>query len=222
MPAATETRILLLDDAELRVVGGDDEPTRIVGYAAVFDRDSEMIYGDRYGFIERIAVGAFSDALKRSDVRALKNHDPNLILGRVKAGTLTLTEDGKGLLYEATIPDTTIGRDTAEEIRRGDITGNSFAFTVRTDQWEMPDEGPDVRTIIEIDQLYDVGPVVYPAYPDTTVALRSLEAAKAEADPLRACRERVEQAKNIIRAHNARHAERLQARLADYRRRGRR
>lgn len=177
---------------ELRIVKFDDEPAKIVGHAAVFDIDSEDM-----GFVERIAPGAFKNALARSDARALFNHDSNIILGRQSAGTLKLKEDDVGLLMEATPPDTQLVRDMVlAPIERGDITQQSFGFTVEKDEWteersgtvtkrnyadiekgirEKRSFGRLVRTIIEVKEVFDVSPVTFPAYPDTTVGLRSFK-----------------------------------------------
>lgn len=147
---------------------------KIHGYAAVFNSDSEDM-----GFIERIAPGAFKAALKKSDVRALKNHDQNLIFGRQNVN-LKLKEDKTGLYYEASPLDTRNYSETAEEIASGLLTGQSFAFIIESEEWKDLDKDKPIRTITKIREVFDVGPVTYPAYQDTTVALRSLEAAKAE------------------------------------------
>ena len=171
-----EKRVLLADDIELRVSEGKNP--KLSGYAARFNKDSV----DLGGFTERIAPGAFDDALGKSDVRALKNHDPNLVLGRTASKTLRLNANTKGLKFEVDMPDTTTGKDTVEEIRRGDITGCSFAFTVADggDDWLDRPDGGWLRTINKVNELFDVGPVTYPAYPDTSVAARSLDAVKKE------------------------------------------
>ncbi len=163
---------------EFRVVREGNNKT-ITGYAAVFNRDSENM-----GFVERIAPGAFKEALKRSDVRALWNHDANIILGRTKSGTLKLKEDKTGLHMEVDPPDTQLVRDMVmTPIERGDVTQQSFGFTVEKDEWADLDKDVPVRTITRMNQIYDVSPVVYPAYPDTEVALRSMEAAKQTEPP---------------------------------------
>lgn len=164
-----ERRVLTVEDVELRVDDGDQR--RLTGYAAKFGKWSE----DLGGFREKIAKGAFADVL-RDDVRCLKNHDPNLILGRTTSGTLKIEENSVGLRFTADLPDTTTGRDTAEEVRRGDISGCSFSFRVLEDDWKYLEDGSIERTILRFKSLYDVGPVTYPAYPDTSVAARSLEA----------------------------------------------
>jgi HK97 family phage prohead protease len=149
----------------------------IVGYPIVYSRDSEDM-----GFIEQIAPGAAKNALERSDIRALKNHDPSLIYGR-QGVNLTFSEDKNGLRYEATPIDTRNFKDVAEEINAGLLTGQSFGFTVLSDEWTDLETDHPRRTITEIGEIYDVGVVTYPAYPDTTVALRALDAARAEISP---------------------------------------
>lgn len=161
----------VFDASELRVErrGEGDAPT-IVGYAALFDTLSENLGG----FREKIDRGAFAKSLQ-GDVRALINHDANLVLGRTNAGTLRLTEDERGLSIEIDPPDTTFAKDLMTTIERGDISQQSFGFRTIKDAWETVEEGPDIRTLVEV-ELFDIGPVTFPAYPDTAVAVRSLEA----------------------------------------------
>lgn len=162
--------------AELRAEPG--ERPKIVGYAAVFNQLSE----DLGGFVEVIRPGAFKRALAEgADVRALWNHDPNHVLGRTTAGTLRLVEDDYGLRFEADPPDTQWARDLLESIRRGDVTGTSFAFRAREDRWGTQD-GQPLRELHDVD-LFDVGPVTFPAYRTTTVAVRAREQAERLAHP---------------------------------------
>ena len=160
--------------AEVRVTGGDGGP-RITGYAAVFNAPSETL-SDMFGFsfTEVIRRGAFSKTLQEADVRALVNHDPNYVLGRNKADTLSLTENTKGLQVEIAPPDTQWARDLMASMRRGDISQMSFAFSVVQERWT---ENEDARTVLrelqEV-QLYDVSVVTYPAYPQTSAVVRSL------------------------------------------------
>ena len=149
----------------------------ISGYPIVYNKDSEDM-----GFVERIAPGAAKKALPRSDIRGLKNHDPSLIFAR-QGVNLELKEDKTGLYYEATEIDTRTFKEVAEEVRLGLLTGQSFGFTILSDEWKGLDTDKPTRTITEIGQIFDVGPVTYPAYTDTSVALRSLEKAKAEDVP---------------------------------------
>jgi HK97 family phage prohead protease len=154
----------------------EDAGAKISGYAAVFERDSEYM-----GFVEQIAPGAFREALKKSDVRCLVNHDPNEIIGRTGVN-LTLKEDETGLYMELTEPPGGSARydQVARDVESGLITQQSFGFTIKKDSWKGLDEDIPLRTIEEVDSLLDTSLVVYPAYPDTTVAIRSLSGAKGE------------------------------------------
>lgn len=157
---------------EVRFDEEGDKPI-IRGYAALFNSLSE----DLGGFREQISVGAFAEAIGNSDVRALINHDANLVLGRNKSGTLTMREDASGLYIEVVPPDTQASRDLMALMRRGDVNQMSFAFTVaREDQtWTRDGTGPWLRTIKKVSRLYDVSVVTYPAYPSTTAAVRALQ-----------------------------------------------
>lgn len=155
----------------LTVETRDGGARTIRGHAAVFNQLSE----DLGGFREQIAPGAFAEALEKDDVRALFNHDPNFILGRNVAKTLRLSEDARGLAIEIDPPDTQAARDLLVSMERGDVTQMSFGFSVRPggQDWAKDDEGRTVRTLKKL-RLYDVSPVVFPAYPQTDVAVRSL------------------------------------------------
>jgi uncharacterized protein len=163
-----ERRYFSCPDIELRA-DGDDGPSVLIGYAAVFDQLSE----DLGGFREQIAPNAFASSIG-GDIRALFNHDTNQILGRTKAKTLVVTEDQRGLRCEITLPDTTVARDLRESIRVGNIDQMSFGFRTKKDNWADVD-GKIVRTLIDI-ELLDVSPVTFPAYPQTEIALRSMGA----------------------------------------------
>ncbi len=162
-----------LFEIETRMEEG--ETVKVVGHASVYNTMSE----DLGGFREIIAPGAFDDVLE-NDVRALINHDGNLILARTTSGTLALSTDEKGLRYEFEMPETSYGKDLTVSMKRGDITQSSFAFTVADDSWETRD-GVDVRTITKVKRLFDVSPVTYPAYPDAdnlVIAQRGLSVYK--------------------------------------------
>ncbi len=159
---------------ELRETEGEGGPI-ISGYAAVFDKMSVELWG----FRETIAPGAFTDTLKSgNDVRSLVNHDSNQRLGRTANGTVRVNEDKIGLKFEIDPPNTSVGRDTVEDIRNGNLDGMSFMFKTVNDKWETKD-GEEVRTLLDV-ELIEGGPVTFPAYPDTTVALRALEQRKTE------------------------------------------
>ena len=155
---------------EMRVKADEGERKKIVGYAAKFNSLSE----EMWGFREQIVPGAFTEALKKSDVRALFNHDPNYVLGRQSAGTASLAEDDVGLHYEIDPPDTQWARDVVSSIERGDIAESSFAFSMVGGVEEWDDSvTPAIRTIKSVGYLYDVSPVTYPAYPEATTGVRS-------------------------------------------------
>jgi HK97 family phage prohead protease len=175
---------------DLVVESRADGRAAIVGYAAVYNRLSL----DLGGFREMILPGAFDKVLSRErgrqDVVALFNHNSDIVLGRTSSGTLELSSDDKGLRYVVTPP---VSRaDVLELIQRRDVKGSSFAFTVDPKgEAFVADEKGAIRHIREVSGLYDVGPVLVPAYPASTagVAMRSyqvwlaLQEAQAKPEP---------------------------------------
>ncbi len=179
----------------------DGEEPRIVGYAAKFNTRSNNLGG----FVEVIAPGAFDDVLD-DDVRALFNHDRNFVLGRTKAGTLTLTIDEVGLRYEITPPDTQTVRDMViEPMGRGDVNQSSFAFRLPSDgyRWDEGEDGVYIRTITRVSKLLDVSPVTYPAYNDTEASTRALEEARA------ACSGDIEEQRQLAQHQEQQYRDRL-------------
>jgi HK97 family phage prohead protease len=156
---------------------GDVETIR--GVAAVFNRNSE----DLGGFVERMEPGAFDNVMD-DDVRATIDHEGGLqTVGRTKNGTLTLEQTERGLEYVITPPDTRAGNDLKVLIKGGFIDQSSFAFRLKKNGDKFVSEGgKTIRTILKggIARLYDVSPVTYPAYPDTSVAVRSLKAIETD------------------------------------------
>jgi HK97 family phage prohead protease len=147
----------------------DGQKPMIRGYAAVFDKPSEPMGWDG-GFTEIVKPGAFTKSLQESDVRALWNHNPEQILGRTTSGTLRLSEDATGLAVEIDPPDWASAY--VESIRRGDVTQMSFGFRAVKDRFSTTSDGNTVRELVEV-RLYDVSPVAFPAYPDTSVEARA-------------------------------------------------
>jgi len=176
-----ETRTSTALELELRDESTEDTAPKIVGYPVVFD----SLSNDLGGFVEKVERGAFAESLANNDeVHALFNHDDDKVLGRLGSGTLRLWEDTHGLRMELDPPNTTIGNDVVELLRRNDLVSMSFGFFDVTDSWAKMD-GKDVRTINSA-RLFDVSIVVAPAYPAASVgirtepALRSLEVHKAQ------------------------------------------
>lgn len=161
-------------------IRADDTPEgsigTIGGYAAVYDSETDLGW-----FREVIKPGAFTRSIKEDhDVRGLWNHETGIILGRRSAGTLRLGEDKTGLTFEIDLPDTQAGRDALTSIKRGDITGMSFGFRIVKQMWvEEKEADTELREIHDVD-LFEVSPVTFPAYADTTVGQRSLEKFQAE------------------------------------------
>jgi HK97 family phage prohead protease len=146
--------------------GLNDQPTMITGYASVFN--SKTSIGEF--FDEVIAPGAFSKSLaNNSDVRALFNHNWDKVLGRTKSGTLRLFEDDRGLKFEIDLPNTSVAKDLAESMARGDINQCSFGFFATGESWDYTSD-PALRTVTEV-ELYEISIVSIPAYEDTEAAL---------------------------------------------------
>lgn len=143
---------------------------KIVGYAAVFNQQSELLYGS---FREVIKPGAFASSLS-NDVRALWNHDTAYVLGRNKVGTLQMAEDSRGLRVEITPPDTQWARDLMVSIKRGDISQMSFGFQVVKDAWTNNADNTQIRELIDVN-LHEVSVVTFPAYPQTSVSARGVD-----------------------------------------------
>lgn len=157
-------------EIEYRAEGDAETMPVIKGYAAVFGKNSLDM-----GFTETIRQGAFKDSIARGDdVIAKLEHENGInVLGRSANGTLRMIENKKGLYVEIDPPDTSIGRDVVELLRRKDLTKMSFAFRTVEDSWTTKG-GKDHRELIKAD-LRDVAIVTNPAYPQTSVGVRSLE-----------------------------------------------
>ncbi len=168
-----QTRSFTLSDIRLEKRSNGDLPI-IKGLAAVFGKWSS----DLGGFKEKIAPGAFKKTIAENDIRALINHNPDLLIGRNQANTLSLKESAAGLEIEITPPDTQAARDLVENLRLGNLNQMSFGFKVIKDSWA--DSGAE-RTLHEV-KLYDISPVTFPAYEQTKVGVsaRSISQGKAE------------------------------------------
>lgn len=159
---------------EIRSV--DENSRTVEGYAAIYNSDSEDM-----GFIERIAPGAFDGVIEISDVFALLNHNEERgVLARSKYGngSLTLTLDERGLKYSFEAPNTALGDELLESLKRGDIDSSSFTFSIDSEEWQNIGTATAerwVRTIKKVRKLYDVSPVYTPAYNATSCYARALD-----------------------------------------------
>lgn len=150
----------------------------VVGYAAVFNKWSR----DLGGFKEIIQPNAFKDVLK-DDVVALFNHRIDNILGRTSSGTVEIWQDDEGLGYRVKLPNTQLGKDIRELIERGDITESSLGFSLDPgdSSWNFSGDIP-THTIKRVSRLWDVSPVTWAAYPDTSVSAEVMQRLLRESD----------------------------------------
>ncbi len=165
----------LSGNIQLRAMPDGEESRVIEGYALLFDKESN----EMWGFTEVIRSGALTqETVNKCDVVALFNHDRSRgVLSRSTngAGSLKLTVDEKGLRYEFEAPRTALGDEMVELLKRGDLRESSFAFTCISDTWEKLTDDSYKRYINEIDAIYDVSIVINPAYSGTDVKCRSFE-----------------------------------------------
>jgi len=149
---------------DIRVATNDDGSHVVSGYAILFN----SLSCDLGGFKETIAPGALTRTLTENpDVLCLRDHAPELLLGRTTSGTLTL-----GLQFSCQLPNTSVANDLAESLKRGDIDSCSFGFNCVNDTWTQDAEGNVIRCLLDLD-LFEVSVVSFPAYADTSAALRS-------------------------------------------------
>jgi HK97 family phage prohead protease len=148
------------------------ESRTIVGTATVFNSAYDMGW-----YEEEMSADVFTNS-DMNDVVALFNHDANMVLARTKSGTLKLKVTGSAMEYEFEAPNTTLGNDLLEMVKRGDVYQSSFAFSVEAEDWQEREGKKPKRIIRSIKKVYDVSPVTYPANPDTMVAKRGYDATK--------------------------------------------
>lgn len=159
----------------------------IEGYFAVFN----SIYQIADGMTESIAPGAFSEALG-GDIRGLINHDSTYVLGRNRSGTLSLREDANGLWGEIRInPNDTDAMNLWERVKRGDVDGCSIGFDIKRESTEILPDGTTHWTIEEIQPLFEVSVVTFPAYEETHVQARAAQRDDIKRREVQSWRERM-------------------------------
>ena len=175
MKTIEELRNEFGDNVELRFIPGTEaraeDDGHVSGYGAVFNSWSP----EYYGFRERIAPDAFKN-VDMSDVVVTFNHNFDNLLARTSNGSATLSVDDHGLKYRYKSPNTTTGRDVQELVREQTLSGSSFMFTVKDEEWEEKSDGTYDRTITEIGRLIELGPVTTPWYPQTDAQLKKRSA----------------------------------------------
>lgn len=173
-----ETRMIKQDVSKVEFREDGEEKT-ITGLGSVFYNGSPETEFELWdNVVERIDPHAFDNAIGRDDVRGLFNHNPDNILGRNRAGTMELSIEERGLKYDITPPDTQTGRDVVTSLKRKDVTGSSFSFMPTRVEWFEEGE-KEVRMIKDV-ELFDVGPVTFPAYNGAYASARDLDNAKEE------------------------------------------
>lgn len=155
---------------DLTIRKTDEDGKAIVGgYVNKFEQLSE----DLGWFKEKVRKGAFDRSIKEQPVLAFWNHNSDLVLGNTDNKTLKVWEDEEGLRFELELPDTSAGLDAMKLIERGDVKGVSFGFRTIKDEWDETDQRNPIRTLIDV-ELYEVSPTPMPAYPQSSVAARSI------------------------------------------------
>jgi HK97 family phage prohead protease len=168
MTTTVERRVNTVE-FDVRAAEASSDGMSFTGYAAVFNSPSEPL-----PFTEVIKEGAFKRSLKsRNEIKLFMNHNTDVVLGSTRAGTLQLTEDSRGLLAQAQLPDTTAGRDLSVLMKRGDVSSMSFGFSVppKGDSWSQDGATRELHQV----RLHEVSIVTgFPAYEATTASVRSL------------------------------------------------
>jgi HK97 family phage prohead protease len=186
----TEQRELQAQTMEIRE---DENGNRtLTGYAVKWEMKS-VVMGYYRQFREQFRQGAFSESLQKDDQRFLWSHDFSKVLGRTKNSTLRLIEDSIGLRFELDLPKTTLGNDTYETIKRGDVDGVSFGFSMISEEVEEPEDDLILRTVTKA-KLFEVSAVAMPAYPDSEVSARGYDPYKHYVEE----REQLELRKKLI------------------------
>jgi HK97 family phage prohead protease len=169
MTTTVERRVNTVE-FDVRAGEASSDGMSFTGYAAVFNSPSEPL-----PFTEVIREGAFKRSLKaRNEIKLFMNHNTDVVLGSTRSGTLQLSEDSRGLLAQAQLPDTSAGRDLSVLMQRGDVSSMSFGFSVppKGDSWSSDGATRELNQV----RLHEVSIVTgFPAYEATTASVRSLD-----------------------------------------------
>jgi HK97 family phage prohead protease len=170
-------RRLYTKESKVELRARENEQPEIFGYGSVFNSDSHVLRTSRgQQFIERILPGAFDHLLDDPEIVSLFNHSQDYPLARNKR-SMTIGVDDYGFWYRYQAPNSPMGQNISESIRRGDVVGSSFSFFVsdKNEEWEMRKGMPALRNIKKIDKVIDLGPVTFEAYPATRVITRNFK-----------------------------------------------
>lgn len=176
-----ERRTIVSPETRARVT--NEETRTIRGYGIVFNKESVDLRANGRVFREVIRPEAVR-GVSMDNILSMHNHRSERLLGTTASGTMRTGVDSVGVWYEVDLPNAPTGHDVLESVRRGDTPGSSFQFDIRSDgdKWSMKD-GRAFREVLQFNGVYEMGPVSEPAYPDTSISARSLEALEALETP---------------------------------------
>ena len=176
-----ERRTSVSPETRARVT--NEETRTIRGYGIVFNKESVDLRANGRVFREVIRPEAVR-GISMDNILSMHNHRSERLLGTTASGTMRTGVDSVGVWYEVDLPNAPTGHDVLESVRRGDTPGSSFQFDIRSDgdKWSMKD-GRAFREVVQFNGVYEMGPVSEPAYPDTSISARSLEALEALETP---------------------------------------
>lgn len=166
---------------EVRFAGADLRAAKsngamvITGRPAVYNSLSQQL--PPTGFKEVLLPGCFDESLTDPEIYCAWNHDDSQILGRVSAGTLEVDSDRTGLTMRCTLPNSPLGQNVYESIRRGDVSKMSFGMYVLQDSWDIASDNSGQtfeRRSISKAELFECSPVTSPAYTASSVSARAL------------------------------------------------
>lgn len=179
--AGHELRLAELTGVSIRAAATEGDPIGFTGVAAVMNVPT--VIGGKYGWVEQLDSTAFDETLRNDDIRMLKNHNTDLPLARTTAGSLRLEAVKDELRTDADMDPVSYAKDLAISLDRGTLSGMSIGFQVKSDTWsELPEDHPlwgktawnELRTI-HVVKLWEVSPVTFPAFVDTSAGLRAHE-----------------------------------------------
>ncbi|MEG0282288.1 MAG: HK97 family phage prohead protease [Clostridia bacterium] len=169
----------------------EGEKTKLIieGCVTKYNLRSQLLYNE---FYEKVGKGAFSESIKKNNIRALWNHNSDIVLAATESGTLTLEDRDDGLYFGLEFPDTEISKHYYESIKRGDVKGVSFGFYTKEDNWEyLKDEDCYERTLININ-CSEISITAFPAYEDSSVTTRCMKDAGILTKEMRKQNENIE------------------------------
>lgn len=189
----------------------EDNKRYIVGYAALFNQESRLLTENGKKFNEVLTRTAFDEVLNSPNLDVIYNYNHNneKLVARTSSGSLQLSVDDKGLMFRAEVPNVSYANDLYVLVQRGDLSANSFAFNIGNEgqKWEKRSDGTFLRTVSKVKGLYDVSTVNHPAYPNTSVAARSIDEIEKQesesiAEETRKAEEleKIEESEQIIKA----------------------